>query len=270
MTANNHHDPEAVTRMLRELPDLCAMLLLGDINRPDSGRPAPRDPARRSPIPWARWDALNTSSKGELVNHIDHIGDSHGDGRGESRLGILPALDSWAVLLEADMLDRSPDLPAELPAPTIAGVCDWLVRHLRWWVDQPQWDEFAPDVALQWRRARQLTGIRDPMRLACPLCRAPMRVQDGEEWTLCDNGHQHDGPNRLARQWRRKPSMSTQAVCEALRLPEGTLRSWKARGRIEPIRTDGAGVHYWLPWDVVLLMHPELAKSDTPSGVTVG
>lgn len=230
-------DPSTVERLLGELPELCARLEAGEIDGPTrTTRRAPRDPAELSPVNLGRLDALDRRSKREVLNHVDRLGRPHPGrpgrvGQGENRLGILPTLDGWAVLLEADMMDRSPELPDELPSPaTISSVCGWLSRHLHWWADQPQWDEFAPDVARQHQRARALTGWQSDDR----------HVHAGEGG--CGGLVVHVGAdiwrcNGCGRE-RSLQSVMTVTLPQAAAMsgvPEKTLRNWVSRHLVEPI-----------------------------------
>ena len=98
-------------------------------------------------------------------------------------------------------------------------------------------------------------GMRPRPRNLCPDCRAPMHL-DGD-WLTCEAGHQHPGPKRLESEWRRKAPMATKDVCQALRVPEGTLYRWHHERRIEPTKQEGRAM-WWLPWDVVRCKHPDI------------
>lgn len=231
------HDQSEVARMLAELPDLCARLEAGDIDGPTrASRRTPRDPAELSPVNLGRLDALDVRSKREVLNHVDHVGRPHPDhpgrvGQGENRLGILPAIDGWAVLLEDDMLEHSPELPDELPSSaTMSGVCNWLARHLHWWEGKPQWDEFSDDVARQHRRARALVGWQlDDRQVHGGVggCGGTVVRIGGDMWRCQGCGNE--------RSLRSAATTSIPAAAKLLQLPERTLRSWATRNLITPI-----------------------------------
>ncbi|MBK7823448.1 MAG: helix-turn-helix domain-containing protein [Tessaracoccus sp.] len=86
-----------------------------------------------------------------------------------------------------------------------------------------------------------------------------MHLSDGD-WLTCGAGHQHPGPRRLEREWRRKAPMPTRELCEALRVPDSTLRKWRERGKLRPTREEGR-VCWWLPWDVIALRYPDIVTA---------
>lgn len=106
-----------------------------------------------------------------------------------------------------------------------------------------------------------LARVHKQPRYLCPTsgCREQMHLGD-DDWMTCDAGHQHPGPKRLEREWRRKPPMPTRALCEALRIPEGTVWRWHHEGRIVPSRQEGRTL-FWLPWDVIVLRYPDIAEA---------
>ena len=107
-----------------------------------------------------------------------------------------------------------------------------------------------------WRSVAAMAGVRPKPRNLCPDCRAPMHLSD-DGWMTCDGGHQHPGPKRLEREWRRKAPMATKDLCEALRVPRRTLMWWQSEGKIRPTRTEGRS-SYWLPWDVISIRYPDI------------
>ncbi|MGC4151513.1 MAG: hypothetical protein QM628_00345 [Propionicimonas sp.] len=108
-----------------------------------------------------------------------------------------------------------------------------------------------------WRSVAAMAGVRPKPKNLCPDCRAPMHLAG--DWMTCDAGHQHPGPKRLEREWRRKAPMATKDLCEALRVPQGTLFRWHHEKRIKPVRSEGKRL-WWLPWDVIGLRYPDIVK----------
>lgn len=154
---------------------------------------------------------------------------------------------------------------AEHPQPV--GDLSWSAE-LAWlrgaWPDA---QAYLDPVDFAWieSEVRHITGtfasfakVRSRPRYVCPIagCRESMHIGE-DDWLTCGAGHQHPGPKRLERQWRRKPPMSSRDLCEALRIPRGTLRRWHFEGRIKPTRQDGQA-HYWLPWDAIALRYPDV------------
>ena len=98
-----------------------------------------------------------------------------------------------------------------------------------------------------------LAGVTQP-------CGEPMHLGEGD-WMICETGaHSHPGPVRLEREWRRKPPVSTQAVCGLLRIEQSRLWQWHKRGKIQPINPDGKPL-LWLPWGVVACLYPDIVAA---------
>lgn len=114
--------------------------------------------------------------------------------------------------------------------------------------------------------------VRRRPKYLCPTdgCNEQMHLAD-DGWLTCGAGHQHPGPQRLEREWRRKPPMSTKDICSKLRVPRRTLMWWQANRGLNPTRTEGRE-SYWLPWDVIALRYPdivaEIDERDTAQEVT--
>lgn len=107
-----------------------------------------------------------------------------------------------------------------------------------------------------WASLAALAGVRPRPRNLCPDCRAPLHLGD-DDWQVCDAGHQHPGPRRLEREWRRKAPMATKELCEKLRIGERTLLRYHADKRIKPTRSEGRKL-FWLPWDVIRCRYPDI------------
>lgn len=168
----------------------------------------------------------------------------------------------WEQMPE-DERGKYPD-PRDRPTPTWAGESDWLRVTHGWWVAN------LDDCDLGWvedvirtlhTNLERVTRTPKPIPLRCPDCQAAMRVQAGGQWTMCDEGHQHAGPNTIAVEWRHRAPMGTTALSEALGIPVGTIWTWKRRGRITPQWTH-AGNDYWLPWDVLRVAYPDLSDME--------
>lgn len=153
--------------------------------------------------------------------------------------------------------------------PTFASEATWLADL---WPDA---QDYLDEVDIEWvsETVRTIVSslaraakIGKKARLLCPDCQAPMRLSD-DGWLTCEAGHQHPGPVRLRDEWRRKPPMTTRQLCEALRIPEGTVYAWKNRGKLQPSRSE-AGATYWLPWDVISLRYPDIATQIDEALVT--
>lgn len=126
------------------------------------------------------------------------------------------------------------------------------------WLDVCDVDWIRGEVRMVWLSVAAFAGVRRKPRYLCPTegCTDELHLADGD-WMMCANGHQHPGPGRLSREWRRKPPMSTKAICEELRVPRRTLMWWQANRGLKPTRTEGRD-SYWLPWDVIALRYPDI------------
>lgn len=115
-----------------------------------------------------------------------------------------------------------------------------------------------------WRSVAAMAGVRPKPKNLCPDCRAPMHLAG--DWMTCDGGHQHPGPKRLEREWRRKAPMATKDLCRAIsELPDVTLTEaqlwkWRERGKIKPAFTEGRTC-FWLPWDAIAVLYPDITRS---------
>ena len=148
-------------------------------------------------------------------------------------------------------------------APTWRGECRWLLAV--WDIAQPTMDPC--DIVWVEDTTRTITSqlaavasMSREARYQCPDCGQPMHLGEGD-WMVCETGrHEHPGPVRLRDQWRRRPPMATVDLAAELRIDPDLIHKWRERGRIEAIRTSG-GRKYWLPWDVVCLLHPGLSAA---------
>ena len=152
--------------------------------------------------------------------------------------------------------------------PQPVGDLSWAAE-LAWlhnaWPDAQAWLD-PVDFAWIESEVRHIVGVfaafaklRARPRYRCPDCREQMHLSDGD-WLTCGAGHQHPGPRRLEREWRRKAPMPTRELCEALRVPDSTLRKWRERGKLRPTREEGR-VCWWLPWDVIALRYPDIVTA---------
>ena len=231
------HLIDAMPALIRE-----AWLTIGAPNPTGKMGRAPHVPGSRVPAELWTMDALRAD-----------------DGREEhSKVLISRLVECSRLIWEAIDHDTRKAHPQPVGSPRWDRELSWLRKV---WADAQAWldpcDTAWIDSEIHTIRATlaSIVGLTRKPRNLCPDCRAPMHVD--ADWLVCDAGHQHPGPGRLEQQWRRKAPMRTAELSEALRVPEGTIRSWHSRGKIKPVRTEGKA-NWWLPWDVVGLMFPDI------------
>lgn len=163
----------------------------------------------------------------------------------------------WEVLRHDEARHELPD-PRDTETPTWASECDWLLATLDWWqanLDACDLGWITDTIHAATRELEQIVRQPRPARLVCPDCGDVLRGQPGGMVSLCDSGHEHPGPKRLAAVWARKPAVPAMVIESQLGVKVATLWQWKRRGKIRPAHTEGR-IDYWLPWDVVRLLYP--------------
>ena len=197
-------------QQLHELPDLAAEVFL------TWGHPNPTDrPAYRTkhvhPPALADLDALDC-----LRN--DH-------------LGLLFRLAQCVRAVVEDM----PAHPADIEAtPTWTSESKWLIaHHADWRTDQFLSDLIGSEVAHIHRDLSRAARVQPPIRLECPRCHDPLRLQQGGRWLRCDAGHIIETGPEIERVGR-LVSMTYAELARELGIAEGTLRRWKHDGLLLP------------------------------------
>lgn len=208
------------------------------------------------PNPGERTDGVRTIPGPRVPIDVDTF-----DALRTDEGGLLADLSECVRIVWQEM---DPDAKAEHPDPhdwheaTWSSECHLLTASHDWW--QANLDQFdlgwvTDTIARTHRRLEQLTRQPKPARLRCPDCGDVLRVMEGGAYSYCDSGHEHPGPKRLAATWYGKPPVPAADIESELGVKAATLRQWKARGKIVPVRRDGL-VDYWRPWDVVRLAYP--------------
>jgi transposase-like protein len=134
----------------RDLTDLPALADQLDRHYHDllaRGDRNPDDPSIRYPIHTNVLDLADQRHKHEIDPDPAGLADL-ARRIGARRLGILPTLESWLRLYEADMLDTDvehtdPVLDAHSTVTTAAG---WLLTHLDWIADQPGAEQLVNEI----------------------------------------------------------------------------------------------------------------------------
>lgn len=176
------------------------------------------------------------------------MGDDRGL-RGTLAMCVRLVIDEWADTSTSDI----PDYPTD----TWEGICEWLAGTEATWVAMPWADDIDSDIRQVHGQLRMLARApRQDLGLACRRCGDPLRLQDGGEWLLCDSGHSEEAD--LQKRYRRAPAMKEPDVAEEFGIRVGRIRVWRSRKAIKPAYTE-AGVHWYYPWDILLLTYPWVA-----------
>lgn len=139
--------------------------------------------------------------------------------------------------------------------------CDWLWRA--WPTAQATLDAAVLDWVVDeingvYRQLADKVRLRRERVYRCPRCGDAMRLQEGGQWLRCDSGHEESAD--LAGRYRRLPAMPLPMVSAALGVPEATLRTWRHRRKLQAVKVE-RGTPWFLPWDVLLLKHPDVAEA---------
>ena len=146
------------------------------------------------------------------------------------------------------------------PADDVASVCTWLGVRLAWAEGQEWADEYADDVRLLHGQLRAICRIRAARPMECLTTGCGMRMDLFGDVFRCTEGHEHEGPDRLAAKWRRAPSMPTEEIVAQGWATADQLRQWLHRGQIERDESKGRRPSWWWPWDVLCLREPSFRE----------
>ena len=229
---------------LEQIPLLVAEALL------TADAPNPGDRVRRTGKPGSKPPGNLTAAELLTTEHA-----------GSATLVPLPRLVECSRIiwehLDAE-LEAALGHPGE---PHWVSECDWLRRA---WpaaqavLDQAALEWITDEVHAVWQDLANTVRLHRERVYRCPKCGDAMRLQDGGQWLLCDSGHTETAD--LERRYRRLPPMPARMVCDLLRVNPATLRQWNKRRKIAPVRTEGRE-HWYLPWDVLLAQHPDIAEA---------
>lgn len=197
-------------QQLHELPDLAAEVFLTWGHPNPTDRPAYRTKRVHYPAP-ADLDALDCLRP--------------------DRLGLLFRLAECVRAVVEDMPTHPGDLSE---SPTWVGECAWLIAHHADWRDEPfLTDWVGSEVGEIHRDLSRAARVQPPIRLECPRCHDPLRLQQGGRWLRCDAGHIIETGPEIERVGR-LTSMTYAELARELGIAEGTLRRWRSDGLLLP------------------------------------
>ena len=184
---------------------------------------------------------------------------------GPQRMGIRPALATWAAALELEVVDAD-DAPDVYPLDgneTIAELCTWLTqRDLLAWADDEwlEWPEFSDDViSLTTRTYAAVVHLVDEREAPdddpiCARCRAGrIRTWTDGSWS-CDN---------CGRAVTVTPVTLAEAA-QRLGHSARTIRHWAANGRFTRILGDDGKPRYDLGEIAAAVARARLTKPTLP------
>lgn len=221
------------------------------------------------------WVTIGAPNPGGEVGRAPHVAGSRvpaelwvmealrgDDGReADSKVLISRLVECSRLIWESLDADTRAAHPQALGSPQWATEVAWLSAawpDAQAWLDPCDASWIEDEVREIQHTLAAICKLGPRPKSLCPDCREPLSLHD-DGWMRCPSNHQHPGPKRLESQWRRKAPMPSAELCDALRIPRGTLRRWHHEGRISPTRIDGQ-THYWLPWDAIGLRYPDVVR----------
>ena len=235
-------DKGKIVRTLGEIVDLAAEV---QATR-DAPNPGQRS-ARSAPVPGSR-----PPTDVRTMHALWPDGDADYVGR-----GLRGELAMCCRLVVEEMADTGTDIP-DWPSDTWAGITGWLTQTVDSWIECPWADDIDRDIARIAGELRSLARVtRDPV-YRCPQCDAPLRLQAGGRWLLCDSGHEESAD--LEAVYRRRPLAPASAVASEFGVTPEAIRQWRHRGKLPGSRSKGGEL--WVhPWSVLLLAQPVIGEA---------
>ncbi len=230
------HDAQQIRADLATIADLHA-----DLHHMLTSRPPGSTNAKTGHSKLAHPPAPVNLTALDMLDQRQKIAGDDADGlhqldrmAGVNRMGILPDLWMWARMIESEMVDAGPTLPAELPeVPTLGNVCRWLSQAVEWAAGMQWWPEFAHDIHHTSQRVRRALGELDrnpTIHLGETGCGMPI-TEVGPERFLCSG---------CGKSWTLL-AVTLPEASRRLKLNIRTLQIWAARsllvevpGTVEP------------------------------------
>lgn len=216
-----------VRRHLSDLPDAYAHLTLVLLpgSQPGQTRHRRTNPAETAPVRVDVLDLLDTRRKESEPGY-------HGE-----RLGVLPELESWVRLFDADLCDAGVYHIPPAENPTITTETGWLLLHLEQIKHHAAFREFAKDVRTMHRQVTAALGERPDYHPRCPTCgwrfdRIETPSPDGiAMYYRCRGcGHTIDHHAEMRRIMALQPPATLREIANLIDIPAQTLRRWERAG----------------------------------------
>lgn len=164
------------------------------------------------------------------------------------RLGTLPALIWWVQLIEALADQAGVDVPGHPEGDaTVATECAWLADVHRLVLAQPGAVLFVRDIARLHATLDQAIIGDSQIRHRCGTCQRVLEPTDDGAYECRGCGRVY-APTHLYQLARaEKQPRTAREIATFLGIPTATIRTWKARGQIQPVKRDSRGRQlFWL------------------------
>ena len=181
-----------------------------------------------------------------------------GDAEYGGQAGLRGVLVMCCRLVVEEMVDVGvTDIPA-WPSDTWAGICGWLAGTADWWTGTAWAGDIDDDIHRVHAELSSLARVQREAFYRCPRCDAPMRLQPGGQWLLCDAGHQESA--QLEASYRRRPMAPVAELAAEFGVAPDLIWQWRHRGKLP--RSERRGRELWAhPWDILLLARPAIREA---------
>jgi hypothetical protein len=255
---------ELINRMRRDLqqiPDLYTLLNLFIVRGRTGENPGHTTPGSRPPLdldvlgltderakPNTPQTRLGDHKYGSNLD-IDQTQWAWTDGKGRAitepprrRVGIIPTLAQWTLLIECEMADQNLNPPESSEQPTITTECAYLLATL----DYAGHQDWLPDLAKDIHRIRgdlrHATNDHDTndLHLACTGCGWPkIESMDGGTWYRCTGCDLSWPRAELSKRAERKRPRSLTQVAKAVGISRRQLQAAVEDGRLKHVAREG-------------------------------
>lgn len=171
------------------------------------------------------------------------------------RLGISPGLEVWVKKLTFALLPDFPDLTEHRSIRSEAAT---LIEYWDFICEQDWAETMADQISDVTGQVKAALRIPREQRFACIQCGNPAYLQFGDNFLICNEGHEVSVRN-LEEQQRRRPALPIDDITAEFGITKERIYSWHKRKQIKPM--EGSKPLTWFPWDVILLTNPALADA---------
>jgi hypothetical protein len=168
--------------------------------------------------------------------------------------GAAALLESWTRIVNEEMAEP-PDMAEVASARSEASV---LIEVWDWVEDQAWGEELADDVIALGRRVRNALGVKREPKFACIKCGNRAYLRFGDNFLVCEEGHEVS-VRELEEQQRRRPAVSIEQIMYEFGVSRERIYGWTKRKQVTPM--EGSRPMKLFPWDVILLVNPDLADA---------
>lgn len=170
------------------------------------------------------------------------------------RYGVLATLEAWTRVIWEEMPEH--ERPEFSDQATVGSETSVLIEVWDWIEDQQWAEELAEDVSRKASQVRSSLGFQREQRFRCITCGNRAFFRFGDDFLVCEDNHETSVRN-LEEQQRRRPALPTADIVTEFGITRDRLYSWHKRRQIRP--APGKGPKLWFPWDVLMLLNPDIA-----------